>query len=404
MVSLSNPERVPPFPQRAEDVIRAAAAMWPALRQRQAECEALGRLPEQTNRELVDAGFYRILQPRRFGGLELDLATFFQVMANIARGCPSTGWVLALTAGHAHMLSVLYSEQAQIDIFGPDGEYRAPASLRGSAKAVLVPGGYRVSGSWSYCSGIDSATHFIGGGIRVPDSEQRLLAIVPCGVYRIEEDWDVLGMRGTGSHRVVLEDVFVPEHHTAPALFDYATAHAGAGRNVHPNPFYTAGRIASVLWGEMAAVAVGIAQGALDVFEDELRIKKLGFPPFTQRSQVPEYQRQFGEAWALIAMAESTLLRVGHDYMRFCEEEAAGGEPFGDQRDRQLQLLEQYITKLAADAVDIMFRTAGTSATRSESPLQRSFRDMAMIRTHFAAQYERGAEEFGRGYFEAAEG
>jgi 3-hydroxy-9,10-secoandrosta-1,3,5(10)-triene-9,17-dione monooxygenase len=168
---------------------------------------------------------------------------------------------------------------------------------------------------------------------------------------------------------------------------------------VHANPLYRYGRIASVLWGEMAAVAVGMAWGALDLYEHELRSKTLMSPPFLTRGEVPEYQRQFGEAWALIAMAEATLLQIGRSYMQFCADEAAGREPFGDQRDRQLQLLEQYVSKLAADAIDIMFRTAGTSATRADSDLQRSFRDMAMIRTHFAAQYERGAQDFGSAYF-----
>ncbi len=376
--------------------------MREALRERQAECEALGRLPDESNRAFIEAGFYRILQPRRFGGFELDFTTFLQVMASVARGCPSSGWVLALTAGHAHLLSVLFPEQAQVDIFGPDGEYRAPASLRGSATAVPVDGGYRISGTWSYCSGIDSATHFIGGGVRVPDSDRGLLAIVPRGSYTIVEEWDVLGMRGTGSHKVVIDDVFVPEHHTAAGLFDYGNMQRAPGRRVHPNPLYQHGRISSILWGEMAAVAVGIARGALDLYEVELRSKKMMSPPFQTRSEVPEYQRQFGEDWVLIEMAYATLLHIGREYMRFCTEEAAGGEPFSDQRDRQLQLLEQYATKLSADAVDIMFRTAGTSATRLQSPLQRSFRDMAMIRTHFAAQYERGAQDFGRGFFESS--
>jgi 3-hydroxy-9,10-secoandrosta-1,3,5(10)-triene-9,17-dione monooxygenase len=163
---------------------------------------------------------------------------------------------------------------------------------------------------------------------------------------------------------------------------------------------YSAGRILSVLWGEMTAVAVGIAQGALDEYAHELRSKKLGYPPFSPRSEVPEYQRPFGDAWALTAMAEASLQRVGRDYMEFARREVELGEPFSDQRDRQLQLLEQYATRTAADAVDVMIRTAGTSATRSGSRLQRYLRDMVMIRTHRAAQYERGAEDFGRGYFE----
>ncbi len=378
-------------------MLRAARAMLPVLRERQDECESLGRLPQHTNDEFVSAGFYGILQPRRFGGCELDMPTFFKVMSTISRGCPSSGWVLTLTAGHPLLLAALLPEEGQTELFGPDGDFRGPASLNGTGAAVPVDGGYHLSGTWHYVSGCHIATHFIG---LASNGDQRLLLTVPREAIHIVEDWDVLGMRGTGSHRVVVDDVFVPEHHTCAAAFDYATSHAAPGRVVHEAPIYRAGRIGSLLWGEMAAVAVGVAQGALDEYEHELRSKKLAYPPFSPRSTVPEYQRQFGEAWALVAMAEATLERVGRDYMEFAEREVRTGEPFSDQLDRQLQLLEQYVTKLAADAVDIMFRTAGTSATRSGARLQRYYRDMAMVRTHRAAQYQSGAEEFGRGYFQ----
>jgi len=378
---------------------RAAHGMLPVLRARQEACEALGRLPEETNDEFIAAGFYRILQPRRFGGCELDMPTFFATMSTVARGCPSSGWVLALTAGHALLLGGLLPEQGQAELFG-DGDFRAPASLNGVGTATPVDGGYRLSGTWSYVSGISIATHFIGLST-VPGQEQRVLVTVPSSAVRVENDWDVLGMRGTGSNRVIVDDCFVPAHHVCAAAFDHACTRAAPGQTVHQNPMYRAARIGSLLWGEMAAVAVGIAQGALDEYAHELRSKKLAYPPFSPRSEVPEYQRQFGEAWALVGMAEATLERVGRDYMAFAEREVNTGEPFSDQLDRQLQLLEQYVTKTAADALDIMFRTAGTSATRSGARLQRYYRDMAMVRTHRAAQFEAGAQEFGRGYFSA---
>src|SRR5207302_8560799 len=134
----------------------------PTLRDRQQECEALGRLPDATQREFVDAGLYRILQPRCFGGYEFDLPTFFEVMTAIARGCPSSGWVLALTAGHAHTLAALFPEETQIEIFGPTGEFRAPFSANGAATCTPVDGGYRVHGAWSYVSGCEIATHYMG--------------------------------------------------------------------------------------------------------------------------------------------------------------------------------------------------------------------------------------------------
>src|SRR5438876_9715878 len=112
-----------PLSPTSEGVIQAARGMVPVLRARQEECEALGRLPEQTNAELVSAGFYRILQPRRFGGAELDLPTFLETMATVARGCPSSGWVLALTAGHALLVGALYAEQGQSELFSVDGDF-----------------------------------------------------------------------------------------------------------------------------------------------------------------------------------------------------------------------------------------------------------------------------------------
>jgi 3-hydroxy-9,10-secoandrosta-1,3,5(10)-triene-9,17-dione monooxygenase len=378
-----------------ESLLQAAHDMLPVLRQRQAACEELGRLPDETNRQFIQAGFYRILQPRRFGGCELDLPTFFNVMTAIARGCPSSGWVLALTAGHAHTLASLFPEQGQIQVFGPDGEYRAPMSLNGVASAVPVAGGYQVSGTWTYVSGCEISTHFIGVA-SIAGGEQRVFVVFDRADIRIVPDWDVVGMRGTGSHRVEVSDVFVPEYRVVAAELDYAGSRRAPGRSVHSNPLYAAGRIVSVLWGEMAAVALGIAQGALDVYEMELRSRKVSYPPFTARAQQPDYQRHFGQAWALVAAAEATLDRIGREYMEFARAEVSAGVPFDDRRDNQLKVLEQQATLMAADAVDLMFRTAGTSATRTGSALQRAFRDMAMIRTHRAAQIDSGAQEFGQ--------
>ena len=376
-----------------QEAVRAASDLLPLLRERQATGEALGRLPDDTNRAFVQAGLYRILEPRRFGGCELDLATFFKVMAVIARGCPSSGWVLALTAGHAHTEAALFPEQTQAELFA--SEFRCPLSANGAATAVLVDGGYRVNGTWGYVSGCEIATHFMGVATRA-ESDQRLFVLVKHGEFRIVPDWDVIGMRGTGSHRVEVDDVFVPVHHAVPQALDFQGSRTAPGRRVHANPLYAAGRIGSVLWGEMAAVAVGMAQGALDIYGDELRTKKMNYPPFAPRGALSEYQRHYGEAWARVATAEAVVERVGAQYMHFAREEVEQGRPFDDQRDAELKLLEQYATQLAADAVDLMFRTAGTSATRATSDLQRYFRDMAMIRTHHAAQLDRGAEEFGR--------
>src|SRR3954471_7610012 len=145
----------------ADELVARAAAMRDTLRGRQAECEALGRLPDESNRDYVEAGFFRVIQPRRFGGFELGLQAFLRVAVELSRGCPSSGWVYALTAGHAHTVT-MWPEQGQIELFG-DGEFRCPLSNL-PARAVRVDGGYRLDGWWDYGSGCDMATHFIGGG------------------------------------------------------------------------------------------------------------------------------------------------------------------------------------------------------------------------------------------------
>ena len=143
-----------------------------------------------------------------------------RVMMEIARGCPSSGWVLALTGGHAIMFSAFFPEQAQIEIYGDSGEFRAPSSTRANVPGQPVEGGYMVSGAWDYASGIDVSTHFIGG-INVPNADgsgtEPRMMILDRADYSIVDNWHVIGMQGTGSRRVIASDVFVPDvsHHRA---------------------------------------------------------------------------------------------------------------------------------------------------------------------------------------------
>jgi len=385
-------------------MLRRASAMVPVLRERQAECERLGRIPQITNDEFVENGFYRILQPRRFGGYEYGMPTFARVMMEISRGCASSGWVLALTGGHAIMLSAFFSEEAQIDVYGSDGEFRGPSRTPPRVIAHPRNGGYDLTGEWGYVSGCDIATHVIGG-ISVQeqgkDPEPRV-AIVERADFTIVDDWNTIGMRGTGSRKVVIQNAFVPAYRTIPPMRDAFGSRNAPGRRVHQNPMYVAGRLVSVLFEEMAAVAVGVAKGALDVYEQELLRSKLQMPPFSLRAATPDYQRHFGEAWAIIHTAEALVMDIAEQYMEFARQDVEEEIPFSDERDLHLQLLEQYATKLAGDAVDLMFRTAGTHVAQAESMLQRYFRDMAVIKTHIAAQMDRGAEAFGRVHLDKA--
>lgn len=398
------PATIPP-PEPAltpAELLRRAQALRPLLRERQNAVESAGCISEDTNAKFIDAGFYRILQPRIFGGYEFDLSTFLRVMIEVARGCSDSGWVLALTAGHAFLMSS-FDEQAQREAFGPLGEFRGPSVAMPGGVAVVSEGGYRVKGAWDYSSGCELATHFIGSclveGLKDTTPGYGVFVLFDRAQYRIVDNWHVMGMQGTSSRRVIVDELFVPRHR-ALALIDERGQyiHPRPGSLLHPNPFYR-GRITSLLVSEVGAVAVGAARGALDIYEDILRNKKTNFPPFRPRAEEIEYQRHFGEAQSLVDTAEAALLKMAADYAEFARRDAENGVPFTDEDDRRFLQLEQQCVRLCFEAVDLMLRTSGTSAASKTAPLGRYFRSLAVMRTHVTMQRDHTAANTARLHF-----
>jgi 3-hydroxy-9,10-secoandrosta-1,3,5(10)-triene-9,17-dione monooxygenase len=385
-----------------EELLRRADAMRPLLRERQAACEESGELSLDTHHRFLAAGFYRIVQPRLFGGYEFSLPDFIRVMLAVARGCSESAWVLALTSGHT-VLAAQLSESAQREVFGATGDFRAPGVGMPTGVGVPTDGGYRVTGGWDYASGCDLATHFFGSTM-VYDPETK----APIGnawilfdrdQFKIIDNWNVIGMQGTGSRRVVIEDAFVPADR---ALWmsdgQGQPVRDHPGHAVHPNAMYH-GWLAPLLISEVAAVSIGAARGALDIYEVILSSKKTNFPPFHARSQEREFQQHFGEAQALIDTAEAALLRMTADYMDLAQRHVETGEPLNEERERRFILMEQHVIRLAWDAVELMFRTSGTSAASKSSPLGRALRNLAVIRTHVTVQLDHTATNAGRLHF-----
>jgi 3-hydroxy-9,10-secoandrosta-1,3,5(10)-triene-9,17-dione monooxygenase len=393
------PEIAPPEPGLTQEaMIARAKAMRATLRERQERCEAHGTILPETNADFIANGFYRIVQPRRFGGYEFDIPTFHKVMIEIARGCPSSGWVLALTAGHPLMLAV-FSDEANIEAYGRDGEFRGPAAGMPSM-AVPVAGGYRVSGTWDYASGCDIATHLLLGAIRTnengPPTHMHLL--VKQGEFSIIDNWQMIGMQGTGSRRVKIENVVIPAHRTVDWTIWQDPPKRDLANRLLRNPYYH-GRKSAFLIGEAAAVAVGIARGALDHYEELLKGKALPYSQGSTRRESPEFQEYFGTAHGLVDMAEAALLSVGRQYTDYCRAFVEDGAPFSDEAERALILIEQNCVQRSWEATDLLFTTAGTSSGRRSSMLARHFRDLAVLRTHGTMRSARTAPNFARLHF-----
>ena len=393
----------PPEPDlTSEQMVQRARDLVPILRERQEECETLGRLPDETVRDFVDAGFYRILQPRRFGGYELDLPTFSIVAMELARGCPSSGWTYALVGGHQHLLSAFFSEECQIDVYGSEGDMRMPGNVRPLAVATPVEDGYRITGAWDYVSGCDSATHFVVGA-EVPaqgsEAPRLITLIADASSCSIIDNWDVLGLRGTGSKRVVAEDVFVPAHRTLGSLFEIDLRSA-PGRHVHANPMYRAGGLFSPLFSEITAVAIGTARGALDIYEETVATRSTTVLPIMPMKDHPDYHRFYGEAVQLIDVAEGAFLAFDRDYMEWSRRDVEEGIPFSFELEHLLGLRKQLCSKLASDAVDLMTRTGASTNMKAGAIMQRYRRDMTMLMTHNTVQAELAAGTYGRVHFQ----
>jgi 3-hydroxy-9,10-secoandrosta-1,3,5(10)-triene-9,17-dione monooxygenase len=398
----SSPIPLPEPDLTVDELIERAGALRPLLRERQAECEASGELSEDTNQKFIAAGFYRILQPRLFGGYEFALPDFIRVMMAVARGCSESAWVLALTSGHT-VLAAQLSESAQREAFGAAGDFRAPGVGMPTGVGVPSDGGYRVKGAWDYASGCDLATHFFGSTM-VHDLETK----APLGnawilfdrdQFKIVDNWNVIGMQGTGSRRVVIEDAFVSADRALWFLDGQGRPiRDQPGHALHPNPMYH-GWLAPLLISEVAAVSVGAARGALDIYGEILSNKKTNFPPFHFRSHEAEFQQHFGEAQALIDTAEAALLKLTADYMDLARQHVASGTPLDEEMERRLILMEQHVIRLVWDAVELMFRTSGTSAASKSSPLGRALRNLAVIRTHVTLQLDHTAANAGRLHF-----
>jgi 3-hydroxy-9,10-secoandrosta-1,3,5(10)-triene-9,17-dione monooxygenase len=385
---------VPEIDLTPQEMIRRATAMRQTLRDRQAATEEAGRILEETNDEFIKAGFYRVVQPRRFGGYEFDVQTYVRVMSEVSRGCPSSGWVLALTSGHPIILAD-HPEQAQIEAYGSDGEYRCP-SLGSPIPVKIVPGGYVVSGFWDFASGCDIATHIMVGGL-VPQeggAPKPVLMLVDRKDFKIIDNWDMSGMQGTGSRRVTVENLFIPEHRVSPL----AMWLGASGKKVHANPMYN-GRKAAFFMIEGGAVFMGTARGLLDLYEELLRNKPMRFAPKTKLMEHQEFQHYFGVAQALIDTADAALLKASQDYMDACTAQVERDIEFTEEEDRRLFLMVQQGCRLAFEAADRLYTTAGTQIAQNKSMFGRYYRDLCVQRTHFTQQMDRTAVNFARIHF-----
>jgi len=378
-----DPFPAPPEPDlTASELLARVDVLAADLIGRQAETEKRTYYAPDTHEAFARAGMYRVLVPRRYGGYEFGAETFMRVAMTVARACPSTGWMYMFGAAHALAVATLFDGPAQDELLR-DGDFICPATVMPSGTARRAPGGWSVSGTWSYCSGVPYATHFLGHTL-VPGAggePEPLLFILTRDQWIRLDDWGgQLGLRGSGSHSIVVEDAFVPDHFTVGTHLSQVTvSDALPGRRWHSNPQYGGGALSFMLL-ELGVLAAGMARGALDAYEELLLSRDTLYPPIHPRREDADYQFRYAEATALIDTAEAAALDAVRQWSDLCADDAAA---FTRARELRLALISREAVRLSWRAVEgQLFPTAGSSAVREGARVERVWRDLSMLHSH----------------------
>lgn len=406
--SITAREAIPAVPVPEPDLtpaemIARAKALAPAVRADAPLAEKRGRYSEALHEQFRDAGFYRILQPRHFGGYEFSVATYFRIMVEIATADPGIGWCLTLGSGHALQIGSYYEPAVQARVFGPTGHFVAPLSLPGRESkppCIAVPDGtgFRIKGKWPYASGSPYSTHLMGAA-QVGDAvDTRVIVIVPREQCEVLEDWgNILGLKSSGSNSVVVDDAWVPGEFVLPLEKFGPTENGSPGSRFHGNPMY-AGQFLGFGAGELTVSQVGAAKAALVEYERIIRTSRPRFAPGMMKFEHHDFQRIFGLAMSMILAAETLLVRSGELYVEYGAADIAG-DPFTPLKAWQLMGLQHQAIRLAWEAGLELFRAASSSNAVDGQPMQRFFRDLATFKNNAFHQADFVAPEIARAYF-----
>ena len=366
--------------QDERDLLERARSLVPALKARTAQADKDLKVPVESVVQLQSAGLLRALQPRAFGGYEVDPRTFFEIQTILAEGCMSTAWIYGVMGVHPWQLA-RYPIEAQREVWADDHDALICSTYMPAARVTVVEGGYRISGRWGFSSGSEHCQWVFLGGILPADGElaaEHGTFLLPRSDYQIERNWDVLGLRGTGSHDIVVEDIFVPAHRVQRT--NNWTLEATPGRLINTNPIYAI-PFAQVFSRAVSTSAIGALQGAINEFRDNAakHIGKHG----ARTADDPVAQTAVAEAMLTV---DSLRLVLERNYEHLMSLARAGEYP--DTETRLLYRYQSaYVTNICAERANDLLRSMAASGLYNTNPVARLFRDLHQARGHIANNY-----------------
>ncbi len=375
----------------ADDVLAAGRALQDVLRTRAVAGDETCRLSAETVASFREHGFFRVLQPQRFGGLEGPAITLFRLQAILAEADMSAGWVLA-NMGVVSFHLALFSPQAQADVWGADADAILSSSNMPGGRLRPEPGGgYRLSGRWRFSSGVDHADWLMLGALREGDgAPQAGACVVPRTDVRIAADWDVAGLRGTGSHAVEVAEASVPAHRF---LAHEDRFHGRTpGTQVNTGPLYRL-PLPQLLFRSISTASLGGLRGMLSAYlaanagRTSMMAQRIAEDPYVQ------------DLCATVDADIAAMWRVLEGDLAEMAAAAERGEAVAVSRRRVFRLNATRVADRCFQHAADLLRAAGASALYRGSPLLRFFNDMLAARQHAANQYELHARNDGAALF-----
>jgi 3-hydroxy-9,10-secoandrosta-1,3,5(10)-triene-9,17-dione monooxygenase len=378
-------------------LVERAKSLGPVLRERAAETNELRRLPDATWQDLLGSGIIRGLQPARWGGGEVHPREFYSAVMEVARAEGCAGWVAGIIGVHPWQ-TALYAEKTQQEMWAEDPTIMNSSSYAPTGKAERVSGGYRLSGRWSFSSGCDHCRWVnlgaIAGGLELngrelPDFRSYLL---PRADYRIDDNWHVAGLAGTGSKDIVVDNAFVPEHRSM-SHWDLTLGRPMPGWEINDGPLYRL-PFATVFINTLTAAVLGASAGFLEAFIESSRDRNSGMGiKMTEDACCLQLVAE-----ASYAIKSSTL-----SFLNDCDEmmkSTEAGERLTLERRAEFRYQTTRSAQLAAHAVEGLFEQAGGRAIFLDHPLQRKYQDIKGMIHHTAMNPNPPARLYGSALFD----
>ena len=364
------------------ELIASAAALVPTLRKAAPAAEKARRVPQDSYDALSAAGIFKMTAPKAYGGVEADFHTQCDVLAEIARGCPSTSWVATIYSAMSWLVGV-FPDETQEEIYATR-DPRIAGVFSPTGTAVRKDGGFVVNGRWPFNTGCHGATWTV---LNVLVGEMPTCMIAKSADLTILDDWYATGMSATGSNTVVAENVFVPDRRAMPLphmLEGKYPARHNAG-----NPYFNY-PLAPVLTVNAGGTPVGIARGAWDIFNERLPGRGITYTTYTNKAEAPVTHLQMAEALLKIDSSNAHV-RLATALL----DQATNGTMTMQERVKARAHIA-YSTGLAREATDILFYASGASSIQEHMAIQRYQRDIQALSNHAIMHPQTGLELYGR--------